>query len=470
MNKEQEITEIYKEIEAALDNGQHNVVIELTDQLLKNAELYNLIPVILSAHNISAISNYYMGNLEKLLFHVEKHHDLCLENGTRFDWMYSYYLQYIVSQFASDYDRGEKLLKDMLCIAIELKDFSNISVAYGKLSHLYNKKNEYEQAFDYAKSSVRYAESKEVKRELYLIQAHLFLVESAINLNDADLAQNSIDYVRGLSSLSTCPREKVFYKILQARVYELLNEPRKAFDFYTMALNADELVNDYESLKDIQQKRISLAEIVCDFDELAIIQKEYIDLLHNLETHTCAKRSLELQLRLQNSLSKVKHHTDYLTGVFNRKYLEETTDLWLREATETATSVVCIAFDIDNLKEINDTHGHLVGDEAIKFVAQTCTNEIRQEDLLGRFGGDEFVLVMKNISLQQAERKANSLAKKIAELSLAVENLPAQVTISVGLGDNTASNIQHFKDLFHLADLALYKAKRNGKNQVVSFA
>ena len=161
---------------------------------------------------------------------------------------------------------------------------------------------------------------------------------------------------------------------------------------------------------------------------------------------------------------------DYLTGVFNRKYLEETTDLWLHEALETKSRVVCIAFDIDNLKAINDTYGHLIGDKAIKFVANICMSDIRKEDLLARFGGDEFVLVMRDISLEQAERKASLLAKKIEELSQTTVELPTQVTISVGLGDNTIRDVHNFKDLFHLADLALYKAKKNGKNQVVSFA
>ena len=470
MNRESELTAIYVAIEDALNKGQHNVVIELTDQLLKKAELYGVDKVILSAHNISAISYYYMGNLEKVLFHVEKHHDLCLLNGTRFDWMYSYYLQYLVSQFASDHERGERLLKDMLSIALELNDHSNITVAYGKLSHLYNKKGCFEQALEYAKSGLRYAETEEVDRELFLIQAHLFLVESAINLKDAELALKSIHYVSELSSLSSCPREKVFYKILKARVHELLDEPENAFYYYTMVVENEELVNDYESLKEIQQKRIALAEKICDFDELAIIQKEYIDLLHNLEDRTFAKEALELQIRLQSSSAITKENMDYLTGVFNRKYLEETTDLWLHEALETKSRVVCIAFDIDNLKAINDTYGHLIGDKAIKFVANICMSDIRKDDLLARFGGDEFVLVMRDISLEQAERKASLLAKKIEELSQTTVELPTQVTISVGLGDNTIRDVHNFKDLFHLADLALYKAKKNGKNQVVSFA
>src|SRR5699024_9926742 len=137
----------------------------------------------------------YIGNFEKVLYHIEKHHAYCLVNGNKSDWIRSYYLQYLVSQFASDYDRGERVLKDMLSSALDLNDHSHISMAYGRLSHLHNKKGEYEQALEHASLGLRYAQSREVERELYLIQAHLFLMESALNLQDAHLALNSINYV-----------------------------------------------------------------------------------------------------------------------------------------------------------------------------------------------------------------------------------------------------------------------------------
>lgn len=469
MNREHEITTFYMNIEQALHNGEHYKATELANQLLNMAELHSIDEVIFTAHYILTFSHYYTGNLEKVLYHIEKHHEHCLVKGSKSDWMRSYYLQYIVSQFASDYDRGERLLNDMLSNALELNDHEHISMAYGKLSHLYNKRNEFNQAMEYAISALRYAESEEVERELYLIQAHLFVVESAINLEDAKLALSSINYVSELSDLANCPRERVFYKILKARVHELLDEPEIAFHYYTIAKENENLLNDYTSLKDVQQKRIILAEKICDFDELAIIQKEYIELLHEMEDITWVKAALELQIRLQNASCKTKVNTDYLTGVFNRKYLEESTDLKLKEALQSKRSIVCIAFDIDNLKAINDTYGHLIGDEAIKLVAQICCDEIRKDDVLGRFGGDEFVLIMQDITMEDANRKANILAEKVKTFSSSSDILPVPVTISVGLGDNTMCNVQSFKDLFHIADLALYKAKKNGKNQVVTY-
>ncbi|PID21987.1 hypothetical protein CSV61_07155 [Sporosarcina sp. P3] len=468
MARENEITAIYSKINEARNEGRYELVVQRGGELLNKGLLYSNNEAVLTAHYISAISHYYTGDFEKVLFHIEEHHTQCVMYGKKSDYMRSYYLQYFVSSFALDYDRGQKLLEDMLSIAMESKDYSYVSMAYTKLSLLHNKKEQYNQALESAQLAVSFANMKDVNREILLIRAHLHVIESAINLQNPHLAQTSLDYLHQLPDSDIHRRETAFLEILKGRFYDLIGEPEKAFHFYTKAKQREERLKDYSTLKDIQQRRVVLAENLCSFDELAIIQKEYIDLLHEIEDSRLVKAALELQIRLQNSSNVSSENLDYLTGVYNRKYLEETTNLWLTEVATTKKPVVCIVFDIDNLKAINDTYGHLVGDEAIKFVAHTSINQIRKEDVLARFGGDEFVLVMQDISLADAKRKATLLADQIESLSSTSDVLPIPITISVGISDNTRRTIQSFNELFHLADLALYKAKKNGKNQVIS--
>ncbi|ARF18140.1 sensor domain-containing diguanylate cyclase [Sporosarcina ureae] len=468
MARENEITAIYSKINEARNEGRYELVVQRAGELLNKGLLYSNNEAVLTAHYISAISYYYTGDFEKVLFHIEEHHTQCVLYGKKSDYMRSYYLQYFVSSFALDYDSGQKLLEDMLSIAMESKDYSYVSMAYTKLSLLHNKKEQYNQALESAQLAVSFANMKDVNREILLIRAHLHVIESAINLQNPHLAQTSLDYLHQLPDSDLHRRETAFLEILKGRFYDLIGEPEKAFHFYTKAKQREERLKDYSTLKDIQQRRVVLAENLCSFDELAIIQKEYIDLLHEIEDSRLVKAALELQIRLQNSSNVSSENLDYLTGVYNRKYLEETTNSWLTEVAITKKSVVCIVFDIDNLKAINDTYGHLVGDEAIKFVAHTSINQIRKEDLLARFGGDEFVLVMQDISLADAKRKATLLADQIESLSSTSDVLPIPITISVGISDNTRRTIQSFNELFHLADLALYEAKKNGKNQVIS--
>ncbi|PIC68111.1 hypothetical protein CSV71_11745 [Sporosarcina sp. P21c] len=469
MSGENEINAVERKINEVINDGRHDLVIRHAEDLLRKGMLFSNREAVLSAHYMCAISYYYVGNFKKVLFHIEEHHSQCISYGEKSDWMRSYYLQYFVSSFALDYTRGQKLLEDMLSIALEIEDYSYISRAYSQLSHLHNKIEQYEQALKFAQLAISNAEMKDVDREILLIRAHLYAIESAINLQSSNCAMTSLKYLSQLPTIHNHPREIAILEIFKGRFYDFIGDSKKAFHFYTIAKEQEEKWRDYTLLKEIQQKRIALAEKLCSFDELAIIQKEYIDLLHEIEDSCWVKAAYELQIRLQSSSVKTSENLDYLTGVYNRKYLEETTNLWLADATLTKKSVVCMVYDIDNLKTINDTYGHLIGDEAIKFVAHTSINEIRKEDVLARFGGDEFVLVMQDISLVDAKRKATLLAKKIESMSTTSDMIPIPITISTGLSDNKMRSMQGFNDLFHLADLALYQAKRNGKNQVVSF-
>lgn len=469
MSGENEINAVQRKINEVKNDGRHDLVIEHAEDLLRKGLLFSNKEAILSAHYICAISYYYVGNFEKVLFHIEEHHSHCISYGEKSDWMRSHYLQYFVSSFALDYTRGQKLLEDMLSIALEIENYSYISMAYSQLSHLYNKIEQYKKALEFAQLAIYFAKMKGVDREILMIRAHLYAIESAINLRSSNCAMTSLNYLSQLPTINNHPREIAILEIFKGRFYEFIGDSKKAFHFYTIAKEREEKWRDYTLLKEIQQKRIALAEKLCSFDELAIIQKEYIDLLHEIEDSRWVKTALELQIRLQSTSSRTSENLDYLTGIYTRKYLEETTDLWLTEAAITKKSVVCMVFDIDNLKTINDTYGHLVGDEAIKFVAHTSMNEIRKEDVLARFGGDEFVLVMQEISLADAIRKASLLAREIESLSTSSNVIPIPITISIGLSDNKMRSTQSFNDLFHLADLALYKAKKNGKNQVISF-
>ncbi|WP_162805680.1 GGDEF domain-containing protein [Sporosarcina sp. PTS2304] len=469
MNYQNDIEILYDSISWEKKEGNYKKVSILAEELLKTSTLHSYRKAILYGHYLCATSYYYLGNFEKLLFHVEAHHKECQLYGTKKDWMRSYYLQYVISSFASDWVQEKKFIDDVLSIALETDHYSYASMAYSKLSYIMNQRQKYEEALHAAQCALSYATTHAPDIKILSIRAHLHIIESALNLKRADLAMTSIEQLNDLEKSTYLTREKAFLKILKGRLYELLGQPAKALHYYTIAKEREELLNDYVLLRDIQQKRMALAEDICTFDELAIIQKEYIDLLHEMENHNWVKAAMELNIRLQTCKNKTTENIDYLTGVYNRKFLEETTNRWLLNAIDTKETIVCIAFDIDNLKAINDTYGHLVGDEAIKLVARTCSAEIRRDDLLGRFGGDEFVLVMQGISLDQAKKKASLLASKIEETSSNPKEIPTKVTISIGLGDNVMREVKTFKDLFHLADLALYQAKKNGKNQVVSF-
>ena len=103
-----------------------------------------------------------------------------------------------------------------------------------------------------------------------------------------------------------------------------------------------------------------------------VVQKEYITLLNEISDREIAMLAQKLEIKHSIATIEKKANTDYLTGLYNRSFIENTTNEWLKQASIKNESIVCIAFDIDNFKSINDEYGHLFGDEVIKQVSSVC--------------------------------------------------------------------------------------------------
>ncbi len=153
---------------------------------------------------------------------------------------------------------------------------------------------------------------------------------------------------------------------------------------------------------------------------------------------------------------------DQLTGLFNRYYLDDEGTRKLSRAKRTKDKLSVVIVDIDYFKAVNDTHGHLVGDNIIKAVAKVLKQNKRTEDFSVRYGGEEFLILYDGCSGENAEAKAENLRKTIEDLN----QDGVKITASFGV----AALSEHHENLDALikdADEALYKAKRSGRNRVV---
>jgi len=155
--------------------------------------------------------------------------------------------------------------------------------------------------------------------------------------------------------------------------------------------------------------------------------------------------------------------TDPKTGLLNVSAWRDRALTELEQAVREHGPVAVLMIDLDHFKRINDTYGHLVGDEVLIEVAQTLRQESRDHDILGRFGGEEFVLFMRGPSLRAALAIAERLRTSTAALDL---DVPVVVTTSIGLAHAPDPEGVSMAELIHAADLALYEAKANGRDQV----
>lgn len=164
-----------------------------------------------------------------------------------------------------------------------------------------------------------------------------------------------------------------------------------------------------------------------------------------------------LEFRLKNIA-----HSDPLTGLANRFALEEYTRFL--ESHPSQFSQTCLMIiDIDYFKQVNDQHGHIIGDEVIQFVAQCLKDNVRTSDLLVRYGGDEFLVLIENIDFDNARKIADKIRSEVEDAYILSEN-GDQIQVSVSVG--VAIGAQSWISLFTKADKALFVAKGQGRNAV----
>ena len=154
--------------------------------------------------------------------------------------------------------------------------------------------------------------------------------------------------------------------------------------------------------------------------------------------------------------------TDQLTGLYNRNSLFDVGPKYLSDAKRHDFSVSILVFDLDHFKNVNDTHGHSVGDIVLKAVGQVLNDNCRIEDTVARFGGEEFVMVLSHCDLDFAFKKAESIRLAIEQ------SKPHDLTITASIGVAELGKDDDFESLFDKADKAVYEAKETGRNKVVA--
>ena len=158
-------------------------------------------------------------------------------------------------------------------------------------------------------------------------------------------------------------------------------------------------------------------------------------------------------------------HTDALTGLLNRRRILELADAAIGEAKRHGRPLAALMLDLDHFKAINDRLGHQAGDNALQQVARLCADELRDGDLLARWGGEELFAVLPGTDGAAAERMAERLRHGVERLPPPAIASPPSLTVSIGVAELAAAE-RDITSVITRADAALYAAKRRGRNQV----
>lgn len=160
---------------------------------------------------------------------------------------------------------------------------------------------------------------------------------------------------------------------------------------------------------------------------------------------------------------------DPLTGLLNRRFLDEYIVKQIGQAKRNKTSIVFIMVDVDNFKRVNDNFGHETGDYVLSRLGNLIPSLVREGDLACRYGGEEFLFVLPNFDANSAKACGENIRNKVNEMRIVIDGSVSNITISLGISvfpnDGTSS-----KELIDAADQALYTAKKHGKNRTVLFS
>lgn len=223
-----------------------------------------------------------------------------------------------------------------------------------------------------------------------------------------------------------------------------------------------ERISKTDDIKELNQLLVQLMEETKQMQKSALNYRNDF-LAARAEVSMAQDKINQLETELQEMGEKI--HEDHLTGILNRRGLD---NAFKRETSRSIRhrSPLCFALlDIDNFKQLNDTHGHKVGDDALVYLVESVKDTTRPEDVVSRYGGEEFVILLPNTSLEEAVQILSRIRRNLTKKFFLHENKRLLITFSAGVAQLQAGESQ--ESIFKRADEAMYRAKKSGKNQIL---
>lgn len=246
--------------------------------------------------------------------------------------------------------------------------------------------------------------------------------------------------------------------INRAEIYRYVTKPWDNHELLTVLQQAVThhllLVKNQELIEALREKN----------ERLMAKERELLSLNQTLEQKVEERTS---DLKSANEKLNELVMTDALTKVFARRAIFNKFNEEIDRASRYKRPLVAAMVDVDHFKVFNDTEGHVLGDEALKKIAQAFLTNLRKSDAVGRYGGEEFLLVLPETKLESAKEIAERLRMNIEKMVFQGQKEEAYLTVSIGLAAFPEAGTSA-EDLIAAADHALYVAKQRGRNQVVS--
>ncbi len=304
---------------------------------------------------------------------------------------------------------------------------------------------------------------------------HITILELNFSTNRFEKIYESSKLNLQIKNEACVPSECIAFRTNQIELYKNLSEFESSYIF-TKHISEEEKLQDkiiiifpIAGISKVSGIGILITDTIdVNLPKDLITQEQYLELLKN---------QLQIYFNIagivSNNISILETYknmaiTDPLTNLYNRRYLIETLTTLIYISERSNSKIAILMIDIDNFKNFNDEYGHETGDEVLKAIAKTLKMSIRRSDIVGRFGGEEFIIILPNTNKEQAYLVAEKIRKNVEDLdynNFNLKNIP-KITISIGLSIYPMHGYSHYH-LIRKADEALYQAKKTGKNKTI---
>ncbi len=442
-----------KEFDAALEGYQQSLKLfkELGDKRGMSDPL----------NNLGILYYSYLNDLDTSLQYHEQALEIRRETGDRLGEAISLNNIGNVYSAKGDLDKALRYYVDALNIKEQLGEKAEIAVSLRDIGDVYREQGEYERAMGYAQRSLEVAREvgaqkdvRSVLRDLSDISREMGNYRQAydyrVQYEDLDESLRGEETSRKVAEMIA--RERLHQQKEQIRVLERESENRKNLLMVTI-LAAFLLLLVGLGVYLQSRMRMRMNRQLQQKNQQISAQKEKLETLNRI-------------LEEKSQEYYVSSITDPLTGIFNRAFIMEVLERELKRAQRHGDPLSVVFLDLDHFKSVNDNHGHAVGDLVLRTISQRVLQSLRPEDYFGRFGGEEFLLVLPATPLEGAVLVVKRLRELVSRDPVLAGGVALNITLSAGItrlaGDQSATA----KDLVSRADRALYRAKENGRDRI----
>lgn len=211
-------------------------------------------------------------------------------------------------------------------------------------------------------------------------------------------------------------------------------------------------------------EQVQKSRILAEMNKQISIQKTV------LEKYSSDLKKAYSELEKKNEELYKLATTDMLTQIYNRRFVIDYFKKEFSKAKRHNAELSIIIADIDDFKSFNDTYGHLIGDFVLKNTAEIMEQNLREEDILGRYGGEEFLIILPGTEIKNAYVAAEKIREAVCCQVHKTENLELKISLSLGASDIGTKNPETIDEMLKYADFAMYESKRQGKNKTTLFS